>query len=359
MNTSKPVAQSLTTKLTEHGITLNRVNDLSTTNDLSTPWFVKLLAMGSGWLTAIFMTGVFALLFDDILESPILLSLCGLAAIALARFSFSGQPSDFREHLALAISLVGQLLITFAVFEFTDSYHELAAPTWLILLLLHACLLLVMPNKLHRHTSAIAASTCLGLLFSSLGWFQIYSSTALAIIALLTLNEFKPWFKPKILIPLAYGFALQFLLPVVYNPMLNEAINKHTDQPLWLLNLSMTLVLLVVALILAQRYKVNKQILLAVSAAAIVIGVTSVELSGITAGCVILLLGRAHSNRNLLGLGVLSLLTQTSFYYYNLDASLLVKAMGLGGLGLSLLVMRWLMLLAFNSTQPHTEGSYE
>ena len=59
MNPSGIEAQSLITKLTNQGITLNSDDIASTSNDPSTPWFIKLLAIGSGWLTAIFMMGVF------------------------------------------------------------------------------------------------------------------------------------------------------------------------------------------------------------------------------------------------------------------------------------------------------------
>ena len=357
MNPSGIEAQSLITKLTNQGITLNSDDIASTSNDPSTPWFIKLLAIGSGWLTAIFMMGVFYFLLFDIFNSPGSLTICGLLAIGLARFSFLGQPSDFREHLALAISLVGQILISIAIVN--DNSYKLSAQSYSILFLFHSCLLIVMPNILHRHISAAAVSLSLGLLFSSLGWYPIYFATALTLIALLTFNEFKTWFKPKIMTPLMYGFAIQFLFPVFYNSIFHELFNKSLNQGLWLSSFSMTLVLLVVTLILIKRYKGNKYTYLAASVSAIAVGLASMELSGIAAGCVILLLGHAHSNRKLLTLGVLSLLTQTSFYYYNLEATLLTKSLGLASLGISLLVMRWIMITMNHSAQAQKRGSHE
>jgi len=360
MSSSTMAIQALITKLENKGIVLNNASVGQESNDPSTPWFIKLLAMGAGWLTAFFMTGVFALLFNGIFDNPMALTCCGVFAIGLAWFSFSGQPSDFREHLALAVSLVGQFLISFAIFEFaTNASYKLSALTWLTFVLFHSFLLVVMPNSLHRHISAIAASASLGLLFSSLGWHSIYYATALTIIALLTLNEFKAWFKPKIMTPLVYGFALQFLLPIVFNSTLGELLNRNLDSHLWLLNLSTTLVLLVVTLVLCVRHKIDKPMCFAAAAAAIVVGLASIKLSGITAGCVILLLGQAHSNRKLLAIGVLSLLTQTSFYYYNLEATLLIKSLGLAILGISLLLTRWVMVKVNQQSQLQKGGLYE
>ena len=65
---------------------------------------------------------------------------------------------------------------------------------------------------------------------------------------------------------------------------------------------------------------------------------------GVTIGMVIILLGFAGANRVLLSLGIVSLLFYISSYYYLLDATLLEKSRTLLIVGLSLLIVRWLML---------------
>ena len=72
--------------------------------------------------------------------------------------------------------------------------------------------------------------------------------------------------------------------------------------------------------------------------------VASIEAQGITVGMVIILLGFSRSNTLLLGLGICSELFYLSFYYYQLDLSLLEKAQTLFILGVVLLIIRWFLL---------------
>ena len=359
MTTANQTIEALRNALEEKGISVKPAQSVDAL-ELSSPWFVKLLSIGAGWLAAVFMSGIFALLFYGLLADVVALLVFGIAIISLAWFSFSGTPSDFRQHLALAISLVGQFLITYVVFLLTSHNFRLEPSSLFILLFFHLGLLVVMPNTLHRYLSAIAASGCLGLLFSSLGWHPVYPAVALALIALLTLNEFKSWFSGKVLMPLVYGFALQFVFPVAYGSLLSEVMENKATHAIWLLDLAMILPLLAIVLLLVWRYKASKSVSLIAAMAAIVIGLLSIELNGIAAGCAILLLGCSHSNRALIAIAALSLLTQTSFYYYNLDTTLLVKSASLAGLGIALLVMRWGMLAKFKRSSVHTmELSHE
>jgi uncharacterized membrane protein len=58
------------------------------------------------------------------------------------------------------------------------------------------------------------------------------------------------------------------------------------------------------------------------------------------------LLGFATGNRTLFGVGVVALLSYLSYFYYSLQATLLMKSVALGLTGMALLilwgVMRWL-----------------
>ncbi len=355
MTTANQPIEMLRNTLQEKGIEVKPTPSLNA-SDLDSPWFVTLLSIGAGWLAAIFMTGIFILLFFDVFGNVAALLFCGIGIIGLARFILSGTPSDFRQHLALAISLLGQFLVTYAIFESKNNQFSTESSSLFMLLCLHLGLLVVMPNTLHRYVSAIAVSVCLGLLFGSLSWHQVYPAVALTLIALLTLNEFSSWFPGKILMPLAYGLALPFAFPVAYNSLLNEVIINKITHATWLLDLSMTLPLLAIVLVLVRRHKASKLVLLTAVTAAIIIGLLSIELNGIAAGCAILLLGCAHSSRALVAMGALSLLTQTSFYYYNLDTTLLIKSASLAGLGIALLIMRWVMLIKFKPRSVHSYG---
>lgn len=347
MNTITALANSLQ----QQGIAVNLAQMTGDHNQPEAPWFVKLLAMGSGWLAAVFLTGVIAVLFQDIFRNETTLLTFGVIAIAFARLCFIGKTSDFREHLALAISLVGQILVTTAVISLTRTNHWLEPITATIFLCLHLCLLIIVPNRLHRAASGFAVGVSLGLLFSSLGWYQIYPAVALAVISALVLNEFKSWNKPSLTSPLIYGLAVQFLFPVAFHALFAARAAELPASSGWLLDLSITAVLIATATALALRYQAKARTLVIIVCTATAVGLASWELTGIAAACVILTLGCAHSNRVLLAIGVMSLLTQTSFYYYNLDATLLVKSLGMVCLGASLLAARWGLLTLFDSPQ--------
>ena len=76
-------------------------------------------------------------------------------------------------------------------------------------------------------------------------------------------------------------------------------------------------------------------------AAALGLGVLSLQANGISIGLMIILLGFAGCNRVLLGLGVYALLLYVSAYYYFLDATLLEKSLTLLVIGVVLLLTRW------------------
>jgi uncharacterized membrane protein len=70
----------------------------------------------------------------------------------------------------------------------------------------------------------------------------------------------------------------------------------------------------------------------------------SLEAPGIAAGLCILLLGFAHGNRALAGLGGAALLLYAGGYYYDLQLTLLAKSQVLAATGGVLLALRWLAL---------------
>lgn len=87
---------------------------------------------------------------------------------------------------------------------------------------------------------------------------------------------------------------------------------------------------------------------LAILVSTLLVCVASMKVEGIIIGMVILILGFANSNRILMAMGTLSLLTYISAYYYLLETTLLNKSFFLLLLGIVLLVLRW-VLLKFNS----------
>ncbi len=330
----------LSNTLQQHGIAVN-MGLLDQSATIKTPWFVKLLAIGSGWLAAVFSCFIIGLLFHDLFKNEYALIVAGGLAVFVAYIAFSAKPSDFLEHLALAISLVGQLLITYAIVELTRSNVRLNPATPICFLGLHSALLFIMPNSLHRSVSGFAVAGSLALLFSSLGLHTLYPAAALAVLTALTLSEFKPWSKLHISKCLVYGFSLQFLFPVSFHSVLDSSTVSSPPMSNILVDISTAIVLVAGIGFLAKRYNARGKTIAISMFASTLFGLASLELSGIAAAGLILVLGFAQSNRLLMTIGGFSLLTQTSYYYYNLDTTLLIKSASLASLGVILLLTRW------------------
>jgi uncharacterized membrane protein len=89
-----------------------------------------------------------------------------------------------------------------------------------------------------------------------------------------------------------------------------------------------------------------------VLAGAALMVLVSLEAPGIAAGLCILLLGFAHGNAVLTGLGGAALLLYAGGYYYELDVTLLVKSQVLAATGAVLLALRWLLLRWLPNADP-------
>lgn len=176
-------------RLTQAGITLN---EPTTPAQLQTPWFVRALQAFSGWLAALFLLGFIAMGVVFVAESPAASLGLGLVMIGAAYGLFRKARSDVLEHLALAVSLAGQLLIAWAAVAF---WNESAYPFWSrlgwSLLGLQSVLALVMPSQVHRTFSAFAASLALYMALAVNAMAPLASGIVLLALTLLWLNEFR------------------------------------------------------------------------------------------------------------------------------------------------------------------------
>ncbi|MCA1773848.1 MAG: DUF4401 domain-containing protein, partial [Halomonas sp.] len=98
----------LITRLGQAGIPLNE-HDTAASPEV--PWFVRLLQAFFGWLTALFLLGFIALAAMPVVDSSAASMGLGLAMMGAAFGLLRAARSDVLEHLALAVSFVGQLLV--------------------------------------------------------------------------------------------------------------------------------------------------------------------------------------------------------------------------------------------------------
>ena len=86
---------------------------------------------------------------------------------------------------------------------------------------------------------------------------------------------------------------------------------------------------------------------LLISAAIVLLGIMSIYVSGLLATSLIIIIATANSQRVLLVLGVIALVGYIFWYYYQLDTSLLVKSVSLFVIGITLLLLRWLLIKSY------------
>ena len=78
--------------------------------------------------------------------------------------------------------------------------------------------------------------------------------------------------------------------------------------------------------------------------ATLVLGITSIYVSGLLVTSLIIIIAMANSQRTLLGVGIFALVSYVFWYYYQLDTSLLLKSASMLLIGIVMLLMRWLLI---------------
>ncbi len=346
----------------------NRVERISLWNDLSSqglvsgdvpsdeniesPWYVRLLIGLSGWIAALFMLGFLGAGFSFVYENNTAGMIVGCGMIFAAYLMLVNMSeSDFVSQFALAISFAGQVLLVTSL----DLFHWVTprgdTVNWAVLGLIQVALAWFIPNSIHRIWSSFAAALCLSFMFPKSGYIFIQTTLIMFAVAYIWLNEFK-WVKYQgKLNPIAYGLTLallyqtstSFYYTLVIKPLLRD--KEFILQQSWLGDLLAGAIILYVVwqLLKRQNIKIPGRVANTIFIATLVIILASLEITGITIGLMIILLGYANGNRILTGLGIISLLYYTSVYYYLLHVTLLEKSQLLAGLGVVLLLASWLM----------------
>ena len=325
------------------------------------PWFVKVLLAFSGWLASLFLLGFLGTGFHDLLRHTAASAMTGSVMIAVAYFILRFPRNEFFEHVALAVSLAGQALITWSLFHGLKD-DKLA---WTLLALLQVGLAVVMPNFVHRVFSAFIAAYSFSMSLTQFGAPYIFSSVVMFVVAWLWLHEFNVAKHIRKIQAIGYGAVLGLiqlkgfdLFGIHHFSWRMGRINPELWVRPWTAEVLGGVVMVYVVWQLLQRmgHRLSDPIAITALVGTVILSAVSVEAPGITVGMIILLLGFAGSNRVLMGLGIVSLLFYIASFYYLLDATLLAKAGTLLVTGLVLLLARWLLLNVIQRQKETTHG---
>jgi len=317
------------------------------TGKLESPWYVKVLLAFSGWLAALFLLGFLGVGFN--IKSSTVAFIVGGMMIGGAFAILRVPNNEFVEHLALAVSLAGQALVVYAIFNVLHRNEKVA---WLLVVLLQVPLAIVIPNFVHRVFSSFIAAFAFNMSLTFWGWPYVVSGVVMLLAASCWLNEFRYPSQIRKLQAIGYGLVLA-LIQIKVTELFGHQILwwRFTKfQPSlwakpWMGEVLTGVVTLYVVWRLLRRYgqSISQRIPIIALLGTVLLCAVSTKVQGITVGMVIMLLGYAGANRILLGLGIVSLLFYISSYYYLLDATLLAKSQTLLIVGIVLLSSRWLM----------------
>jgi uncharacterized membrane protein len=311
----------------------------------SSPWYIKVLLAFLGWLTSFFLVCFIALVFDvSFFKSLDFFAVIGLIIIAASVWILRTSTNEFVEHLGLAASIAGQILVAIALFDF--SHFDQTLP-WLLLSMLQIVLVILVPNFVHSVLSALAAAITFIMAIEGLSiWiYEISFGVLMFGAAWCWLNEFRYPRQTNRIRAVGYGLVIALIILAVTKIYWQFDQIEHVWLPLGLRQLIAGVVMLFIAQNLLQRYNqtIKSRLGLVIFIAILLTFVVSIKVEGITLGIMIICLGFWGSNRVLMGLGVVSLLFYISSYYYLLETTLLHKSISLFMVGLVLFFIRWLI----------------
>lgn len=350
----------MTTKMNAFWDKLSDANlvqgDHPSSASLNSPWYVQLLLAISGWLGAIFLFVFSALILHPLLEEPIALFLMSLPLLFIAHRILLTPKNEFYQHMALAISLVGQALLIVSIVEWQSP--ELI---YLVVAVLQLALIYFMPSLLHRIFSTVIAIFCVVASSTVAGapHLLLFASLLIFPTAWLCLNEFRFINHYKMTKGIWVGLIITLLIlnsSHVFLDDFQQLLPSNTQimvLPDWFAYLIYIAAVVFVTwhLLSSNGISITTKSSKAALLFTLVFAIATVKAQGLGVGLIVVVLGFAHGNRALFGLGIFSLVVYSSSYYYLMQETLLFKSATLFAVAIFMLVSRMIL----NKTLPLIE----
>ncbi len=159
--------------------------DMPNMDLVKSPWYIKMLLAISGWLGAIFLLGFFIVVFSVLLGVSAVSFFMSLPLFIIAYYILRAPNNEFYEHLGLALSLAGQVLLVVSILEWNSP--ELI---WLTVGGFQLLLTYFMPSFLHRIASSLFAVMSFAASLAIMGMPHLLGSLLIFPVAWLCLHEF-------------------------------------------------------------------------------------------------------------------------------------------------------------------------
>jgi len=316
------------------------------------PWYVRVISGISGWIAALFLLAVIPIGFGQSFDDGWPWLVVGGLSCLLAWFlDFRGRSGDFAAQFAFALSVAGQIQLLLGLHQLTG--WDLRALGWVVVGL-ELLLFFAIAGPVHRVWTVVAGGLALLYLIGGLEQGNLLLALGLGAFALVWLNEFNMAGQARYLHPLGYGLLLLILILVVTGAvdmggLRSDFVSEQglagelLARPLLGAMAVGAVVVVATAVILGQQAIARHQgVGLALLCLGLLVATTALFAPGIGAAYLVILVGRAHDNRLLLGIGVFGLLGYLGHYYYALELALLYKSAVLVASGVVLLLARLL-----------------
>nr|WP_315596833.1 DUF4401 domain-containing protein [uncultured Cupriavidus sp.] len=335
---------------------------------LRTPWPIRLLMGGAGWLGALFFQlFLVGTVFATARGNGVAMALTGVVmigiAIALYRITAKEGGRIALGQFALALSLGGQGMLIGGIGETLGFSRFLeTASFWLGVALLEMLLFALVPDRLHRFLMALGAWTALAIAACvALGnlvaprWTSIpvalglLAAAAFAVVLVFVLNEEKPaasarhalW-EPAADATLVFALSSALVVTGLAHPadlLFGTATPWHAPGG-WLAGALIGAALVAFALIECKRLDCETRTSAAILVVTIAFSALMVHAPAVTAGVLALAMAMRRASLPWLGMAVATVLIGFVWYYSTLQWTLLAKSATLVAAGILLLVAR-------------------
>lgn len=337
--------QLLWNKLTEKNLVIGQKPE----DEEHIPWYIRFMQGFAGWIAAMFLLGFFAaafgLLFRNANSELLIISglLCSVGTYLIIRL----QKNDFFDQLGVALSLCGQLMFAIGLFMM-----RLDLSVSLFILGFYQLILAkIIEQYAHRLITTLFGVFAILLAINSIGLYGLGSAFLAVLFSFIWIKE-SSWNKSiNFWEPVGYGIAITMVFSSGFlltgKHLMRETFRSGSGwlfQHAHLINsLIIALIFLNLVIVLLKENKIamnSKTAILGLLAAAGLI-LISFKISGISTGLLIVIIGFARQRAVLIVFGWLSVVSFFSWYYYNLQATLLEKSIILIVLGVIMLAA-WL-----------------
>jgi uncharacterized membrane protein len=308
------------------------------------PWYVRVMVGFSAWLASWMLIGF--VVGAAVVESEQATLIMGVILVVGAVFARCVSDNDFMTQMALAVSLAGEGLIVFAVYEISDSFEA----TMFSFIFLEAVLVAFYPDAVHRFLSSASIFGALaGLLYKwelqSLLHVIVIGGAAGFIAMVFYERGFLARGQGQLVLPVKWGvlfgqLGVLMLSTIYVLPELGRDFEFFPFRWVSTLGLGVLLLFLIYRLERSGYFTLARNGKAIVYGACFVLIVAVLKAPGLIMALLLLLLGFARSDRVLLGVAIGFFVVFLAAFFYGIEVTLLTKSLVLVAAGALLLVAR-------------------